>query len=122
MTTEFITTVQVLPGVDIERDIKWYREQLGMEVHFADKMYAVLFRVNLWLHLQWHADTPDDPLPGGSVVRIYVKNIQPIFEELIQRGTVTEEKFRRKTPWHTNESGFYHLNKNAIFIMKDAGE
>jgi len=55
-----------------------------------------------------------------SVVRIYVKNIDPIFNEFIQRGTVTADKFRTNTPWKTNEFGFYDLNKNAIFIFEDA--
>jgi len=120
MKTEFLNTIPVLPTSDIERDIAWYKEKTGMEVFFSDKMYAVLFRENLCLHLQWHAGTEDDPLLGGSVVRIYVKNIKPIFEEFIQRGTVTREKFRSNTPWATNEFGFYDLNNNAVFIMEDA--
>lgn len=120
MKTEFLSTIPVLPTADIERDKAWYQEKMGMDVLFSDSMYAVLFRENLCLHLQWHADTPDDPLLGGSVVRIYVKNIQPIFEEFIQRGTVTREKFRSNTPWSTNEFGFYDLNNNAVFIMEDS--
>ncbi|HEY8957162.1 hypothetical protein [Chitinophaga sp.] len=85
-------------------------------------MYAILYRSKLCLHLQWHADTADDPLPGGSVVRIYVGNIQPVFEEFLDRGTVTRDKFRTKTPWNTNEFGFHDLNNNAIFIMEDADD
>lgn len=122
MKTEFLSTIPVLPTADIERDKAWYQEKMGMDVLFSDSMYAVLFRENLCLHLQWHADTPDDPLLGGSVVRIYVKNIQPIFEEFIQRGTVTREKFRSNTPWSTNEFGFYDLNNNAVFIMEDSAK
>ena len=110
----------VLPTADLERDITWYREKLGFETFFWDKTYAVLSRENICLHLQWHADTPDDPLLGGSVIRIYVKNITPLFEELIERGTVTRDKLRINTPWKTNEFGFYDLNNNAIFIMEDA--
>lgn len=122
MKTEFLSTIPVLPTADIERDKAWYQEKMGMDVLFSDSMYAVLFRENLCLHLQWHADTPDDPLLGGSVVRIYVKNIQPIFEEFIQRGTVTREKFRSNTPWSTNEFGFYDPNNNAVFIMEDSAK
>ena len=122
MKTEFINTIPVLPTSDIERDIVWYKEKMGLEVYFADKMYAVLYRDNLCLHLQWHADSEEDPLFGGSVVRIYVKNIQPLFEEFQQRGTVTADKFKTNTPWKTNEFGFYDLNKNAIFIMEDASD
>ncbi len=75
---------------------------------------------NIYLHLQWHADTEDDPLHGGSVIRILVKNIKPLFEEFVARGTVGHDKFRENTAWQTNEFGFYDLNKNAIFIMEEA--
>jgi hypothetical protein len=119
MKTEILNTIPVLPTSDIERDIVWYKERMGLETYFSDNMYAVLYRENFCLHLQWHADTEDDPLLGGSVVRIYVKNIQPLFEEFLQRGTVTADKFKTSTPWNTNEFGFYDLNRNAIFIMED---
>ncbi len=121
MKIEFLT-IPVLPTNAIERDIAWYKEKMGLEVHFADKMYAVLYRDNLWIHLQWHADTADDPVLGGSVIRIYVKNIKPLFEEFLERGTITVDKLRTNTPWKTNEFGFYDLNKNAIFIMEDAAD
>eukprot|EP01035_Chromulina_nebulosa_P067187 gene67187-92044_t len=61
----------VLPSADVARDVAWYKEKAGE---------------NICIHLQWHADTADDPLLGGSVIRIDVKNIQPLFEEFLQRG------------------------------------
>lgn len=109
-------TIPVLPSADIARDVAWYHEKLGLETHFADNMYAVLFRDNLWLHLQWHADTPDDPLPGGSMIRLHVDTLKPLFDEFITRGTITPEKLKTNTPWNTNEFGFYDLNGNAVFI------
>jgi hypothetical protein len=119
METQILNTIPVLPTSDIKRDVEWYRQRMGLEVYFSDDMYAVLYRGNLCLHLQWHADNIDDPLLGGSVVRIYVKNIQPIFEEFQQRGTVTADKLKINTPWHTNEFGFYDLNKNVFYIMEE---
>lgn len=115
--TEFVQLIPVLPSQDIERDIAWYRDKVGFNVYLSDKMYSVLYRENLTVHLQWHADTPDDPLLGGSVVRLWVKNIKPIFEEFVERGTITPDKFRENTPWGTNEFGFFDLNNNAIFIF-----
>ncbi|MCU0380375.1 MAG: hypothetical protein MUE58_04205 [Chitinophagaceae bacterium] len=119
MSTKIIHTIPVLPSADISRDADWYRDKLGMTVYFADNMYAVLYRENIVFHLQWHADTQDDPLLGGSVVRILVRDIEPLFEELVKRGTVSVDKFRKNTPWKTNEFGFFDLNRNAIFIMED---
>ena len=117
--TTYVHIIPVLPSADIARDVAWYQQKLGMIADDADNMYAVLYRDQFVLHLQWHADTPDDPLLGGSVVRVLVRNIQPLFEELVQRGTVAEDAFRSNTPWRTNEFGFFDLNRNAIFIMED---
>jgi hypothetical protein len=119
MTTELLSIIPVLPSADIEKDIAWYKEKVGFEIYFSDSMYAVLYRENICLHLQWHADTPEDPLLGGSVIRMYVKNIQSLFTELVNRGTVTQDSLKINTPWKTNEFGFFDRNKNAIFIMED---
>jgi hypothetical protein len=120
MNTEFLNMIPVLPTTDIARDILWYKEHTGFKEYYSDKMYAVLYRESLCIHLQWHADTESDPLLGGSVIRIYVKNIRPLFDEFVQRGTVSKDSLKSNTPWKTNEFGFYDLNKNAIFIMEDA--
>jgi hypothetical protein len=118
MKNEFLI-VPVLPTSDMGRDVAWYKEKMGLDTKFADKMYAVLYRENLWIHLQWHADTEDHPLLGGSVIRIHVKNLKPLYEEFMQRGTITADKLKTNTPWNTNEFGFYDLNRNAIFFAED---
>lgn len=120
MNSQLLSIIPVLPSADIVRDVAWYTDFLGFRMIFADPMYAVLIRENICVHLQWHADTLDDPLLGGSVIRIDVENIADIFNELVEKGLVSEESFRRNTPWNTNEFGFYDLNKNAIFLMEDA--
>ncbi|HEV7350189.1 glyoxalase/bleomycin resistance/extradiol dioxygenase family protein [Telluribacter sp.] len=120
MPAELVQIIPVLPSLGIERDVRWYREKTGFEPHFQDPMYAVLYRGNLWLHLQWHADTEEDPLLGGSVIRIYTRDIRPLFEEFVERGTVDRDAFKANTPWKTNEFGFFDLNRNLIFIMEDA--
>lgn len=80
-------------------------------------MYAVIRRENISFHLQWHADTEDDPLLRGSVIKIFVDDIQPIFEEFVERKTIKPEKLILKTAWNTNEFGFYDLNNNAVFFV-----
>lgn len=118
MKTELLEISPVLPSQNIDRDVDWYKNHLGFKLLFKDKMYAVLKRDKFHIHLQWHADTNDDPLLGGSVIKIFVKNIQSIFQEFIERGTVKKDKLRLKTDWGTNEFGFYDLNNNAIFIVE----
>jgi hypothetical protein len=119
MKTELLEISPVLPSQDINRDVDWYKKFVGFELAQQDEMYAVMKRGNLCVHLQWHADTEDDPLLGGSVIKIFVKNIEPIFNEFVQRGTIKYDKLRLNTPWKTNEFGFYDLNNNAIFIVED---
>ncbi|MGH1365595.1 MAG: glyoxalase/bleomycin resistance/extradiol dioxygenase family protein [Calditrichia bacterium] len=111
--------VPVFPSADIARDLAWYEKHTGFVKVFGDTMYAGLKRDGLELHLQWHADTEDDPLLGGSVIRIFVQDIQPLFDEFVQRGTVSKNKLRMNTDWGTHEFGFYDLNKNGIFIVQD---
>ena len=81
MKTDFLNIIPVLPSADIARDTAWYKEKVGFEIQFADNMYAGLRRDNIYIHLQWHAGTENDPLPGGSVIRIDMKNIRPLFED-----------------------------------------
>ena len=120
MKTEFLGIIPVLPSSDIARDVAWYKEKVGFEVRFSDTVYAGLYRDGIYIHLQWHADKESDPLLGGSVVRIDVKNIKSLFDELVERGVVKSDALKTNTPWSTNEFGFFDLNKNAIFIMEDA--
>ena len=122
MKAGFINIVPVLPSADISRDVSWYQEKLGFSEYFADKMYAVLFREDLVIHLQWHANTKEDPLLGGSVIRIRVENINSIFDEFLLRGTIEQKALKLNTPWQTNEFGFYDLNNNSIYFTEDIGE
>ena len=117
--TNFIQIEPVLPSQDIQRDLVWHEKYTGFKYKFGDDMYAGMERDGLYIHLQWHADTEEDPLLGGSVIKIFVKDIQPIFEEFVKRGTISKDKLRENTPWGTHEFGFYDLNKNAIFVVQD---
>lgn len=112
--------VPVLPSANIVRDVTWYAEKTGFEKAFGDEMYVGLRRGDQEIHLQWHADTKDDPLLGGSVIRIFVEEIELVFEEFVKRGTVERGDLRMDTPWGTHEFGFYDPNQNAIFIVQDA--
>lgn len=118
MKTEFLEISPVLPSQNINRDVTWYEKHTGFKLLHKDNMYTVMRRENLSIHLQWHADTEDDPLLGGSVIKIFVKNIRPIFDELVKNDTVSSEKLRLNTPWYTNEFGFFDLNNNAIFFVE----
>lgn len=117
--TKLLATIPVLSSSDLTRDIAWYEEKTGFRNVTDQEGYAIMQRENLEFHLQFHHGTEDDPVLAG-VMRIWVKGILPLFEEFVQRGTVTPDKLQMRTPWRTNEFGFYDLNKNAIIVMEDA--
>ena len=112
-------TVVVLPSSDLERDIKWYAEYTGFAKRFTSEGYVGLYRDGMELHLQWHAGTEEDPVNGGSVVKFFVEEIDEVFKEFMERGTVKEHQIHKNTPWATHEFGFYDLNKNAIYFVED---
>ena len=121
MSESILTQIHpVLPSADIERDIAWYEEHTGFHCVMRDKMYAILKHGHIYVHLQWHADTQDDPLLGGSVIRVYTPDIHAAVADFVKRGTIVAEKLRLNTPWGTHEFGFYDLNDNAIFIVQVA--
>ncbi len=116
--SQFLNIIPVIPSANILRDANWYEEKTGFKPIHLDDMYAVLNRDNLYIHLQWHAGTKEDLLLGGSVIKIFVKNIQPLFKEFLERKTITKERLRLNTAWKTHEFGFYDLNNNAVFIVQ----
>ena len=119
---QFLHVTPVLPTLNLERDTEWYKTKLGFSILKMENGYAVLRRSGIFIHLQWHADTPDDPLLGGSVIKFFVKNIDSLFDEFVAKGIVADDKLRKNTPWGTNEFGSFDLNNNAIFFVEDNNE
>jgi hypothetical protein len=119
MKEDILSIIPVLPSADIARDAAWYKEKMGFDIYFADPMYAVLYRNPICIHLQWYADSETDPLLGRSVVRILVNDINPFFNEFLQRETITAASLQLNTDLQTNEFGFFDLNQNAIFFMEN---
>lgn len=111
--------IPVLPSHNISRDVEWYEEYTGFKFLFGDDMYAGMRRDNLEIHLQFHHGDDSDPV-FPSVIKIFVPDIEPYYEEFIARGTITEDRMRYDTPWNTHEFSFYDLNKNALFFVQDA--
>ena len=117
--SNFKQIIPVLSSSDVQRDVAWYEKQLGFQLAFWDgDGYAGIQRDGIEVHLQWHHNNEDDPvLPG--VIKLFVSDILPIFEELQRKGVVTEDRLRRHTSWGTHELGLFDLNNNAIFFVQD---
>jgi len=111
--------VPVIPSADIERDLAWHQKRTGFTYYFGDSGYTGLRRGDWGIHLQLHRGTREDPMPGGSVVKIFVPDITLFVEEFSERGIIGKDQLRRNTPWGTHEFGFFDLNKNAFFFVQD---
>jgi hypothetical protein len=118
-TTKLQTICPVLSTSDLERDINWYKTRVGFNLTHQEEGYAVLNRDHIWIHLQWHHNNEEDPI-NISVIKIFVNDIQPIFKEMLTRGTTSKDKLHLNTPWSTHEFGFYDLNNNAVFFVQEA--
>jgi len=118
MKTNLIGIIPVLPSSNIERDVQWYVEQAGFNKSFIADGYAGVSRENIHIHLQWHAGTTEDPLLGGSIVKIFVNGVEALFNEFVERGTVAVDALQKNTPWGTNEFGFYDQNNNAVLFVE----
>lgn len=117
-TPSTLSIVPVLSSADVKRDLEWYEQHTGFQYYFGDHGYAGMKRDHLEFHLQFHHGTEDDPVLSG-VMKIFVKDIMPFYNEFLNRGTITKEKLRLNTTWGTHEFGFYDLNNNAVFIVQD---
>ena len=116
--TNFLGAIPVLPTSNLERDVKWYKEQLGFHVNFQNEGYGGVSRGGVYLHFQEHSGTEDDPMLDGSVLKIFVKDISLIYNDLLEKGTITDSQLHKNTPWKTHEVGLFDLNKNAIFFVE----
>ncbi len=120
--TKFLFLSPVLASTDVSRDVEWYEQKLGFinvydSSNYQDGQidYAVVGRQNLYLHLQFQY--PKDVYPTD--VRIEVQNIEPLIQEFLSKGTITDNKIIRKTGWNTCEFGILDPNRNRIFFYEE---
>lgn len=112
----------VLASSDVSRDIKWYKEKLGFQNVYDSTQYqegpvdyVVLGRQKLFFHMQFQF--PEDII--STDVKFQVKNIEPLYEEFLKSGAITEHNINRKTAWNTSECCFFDLNRNRFTFYED---
>lgn len=111
-------TIPVLSSINIASDVKWYVEQLKFKCAFQNEGYAILKLNSCELHLQWHANTDEDPHIKGAVVRFLVDGLDAYNILLEDLGTVDKDKIQRNTAWGTNEVEVFDPNMNALIFVE----
>ncbi|OUR96090.1 bleomycin resistance protein [Flavobacteriales bacterium 33_180_T64] len=124
MSTAFLKQIHpVLPVRNVMNSIQYYVEKLGFNLVFKDAgdhpSYAGVVRDGIEIHLQWHGES--DWLEGrnGVLLKIYVEDIEDLFEDYKTQFVFHEQTVLRNTAWGTREFGFYDIDKNGLVFYRN---
>ena len=92
--------IPVLPALDIEAAVAFYREKLGFEAVFQYPEYAGLARDGVQIHL-WHCEDP--VIPNSTSCRVQVTGVDGLHAELEPRGVVHPNGGLEDKPWGYRE-------------------
>ncbi|WP_460218435.1 VOC family protein [Psychroserpens sp. MEBiC05023] len=124
MSKAFLDQIHpVLPVRDVSRSIDYYVKKLGFNLAFkddgSDPKYAGVVRDGIEIHLQWHDE--NDWIDGmdSSLLRIYVDNVDCLYEEYKTQSVFHIHTKLKNTLWYTREFGFYDIDKNGLIFYKN---
>lgn len=112
----------VLPSIDIHAEIEFFKT-LGFNnvydsLNYSDKLdYAVLCREDQYIHIQLQFENDMPSKNASQQIKIWVENLNILHNEFEEQGL--EINRRDKTPWGTNEFGFYSPSNHAIVFVQD---
>ncbi|WP_299112984.1 glyoxalase superfamily protein [uncultured Winogradskyella sp.] len=113
----------VLPVKDTTKAVAYYVKKLGFELAFTDTTsaqgYAGVQRDGIEIHLQWHDESEWIAGLDRPMLRIYVDNIDALFEEYKPQNVFHNNTALKATPWGTKEFAFYDLYSNGLIFYKD---
>lgn len=122
MVNNLKSVTPILPATDVKAEIEFF-ERLGFtnvydSLRYSDKLdYAVLFREGVGFHIQFQFEKDLPPKNAAQQVKIWVEDLDSLEQEFEKKGF--EIRRRDKTPWGTNEFGFYSPAHNAVIFVKD---
>lgn len=113
----------VLPVKDVSKAIEYYVKNLGFKLGFTDTTsaqgYAGVRRDNIEIHLQWHHEKEWDNGIDRPMLRIYVENIEGLYNEYKSKSVFHKNTALKDTPWGTSEFAFYDLYGNGLTFYRD---
>jgi uncharacterized glyoxalase superfamily protein PhnB len=103
--------------------IDFYCDKLDFTIAFRDPTdpngYAGVKRDSIEIHLQWHDEKEWEESIDRPMLRIYVDNIEELFEEYNGKGVFHKSTSLKKMPWGTKEFAFYDLFGNGLTFYRD---
>lgn len=113
----------VLPVKSVTKAVDYYVNNLGFKLAFTDTTsdngYAGVSRDAIEIHLQWHDEKEWVIGVDRPMLRIYVENIEQLFEEYKAKNVFHERTSLKKMIWGTEEFAFYDLYGNGLTFYKD---
>ncbi|MCC1484540.1 glyoxalase superfamily protein [Winogradskyella immobilis] len=113
----------ILPVKDVLETVDYYVNQLGFTLGFKDvgdhPNYAGVIRDGIEIHFQWHSDAEWANGLTTQMLRIYVDEIDILFEEYSTKNVFHNNTKLQNTSWGTKEFAFYDINTNGLTFYKD---
>ena len=113
----------VLPVKHVANAIEYYVNKLGFKLAFTDSSsefgYAGVARDGIEIHLQWHNDKEWVEGLDRPMLRIYVDNINALYNEYKTQNIFHQNTSMKETPWATKEFAFYDVYGNGVTCDND---
>jgi catechol 2,3-dioxygenase-like lactoylglutathione lyase family enzyme len=115
----FEETHPILGTRNVQRAIKFYTEQLGFRLAFADSAdqpnYVGFRRDDVELHMQFQFEHE----MGTIRLRFLVRDPDALYREYRQRGVECTPNGVTDKPWGTREFALYDLDRNALTFYRN---
>ncbi len=113
----------VLPVKHVNNAIAFYCDKLGFKIAFRDPTdpngYAGVMRDSIEIHLQWRDEKEWVDGLDRPMLRVYVDNIEELFNEYSTKDVFHERTSLKEMPWGTKEFAFYDLYGNGLTFYRD---
>ena len=113
----------VLPVKDVSKAVDYYINKLGFNLAFSDTTdahgYAGISRDGIEIHLQWHDEIEWVNGLDRPMLRIYVDNIEALYNAYKTQDVFHNNNSLKETPWGTKEFAFYDLYVNGLTFYRN---
>lgn len=113
----------VLPVKNVTEAINYCTQKLNFKLHFKDQgedpKYGGVGRDGIEIHLQWHDEVEWENGFDRPLLRIYVDNVDALFDEYKTKNVFHKNTQLRDTAWGTREFGIYDLYSNGLIFYRD---
>lgn len=112
---DFSSAIPVLPSLDIDASVSFYKEKLGFSLAFQYPDYAGVQRGPVQIHF-WRCQDP--AIPKMTSCRINLRGVDALYEAAQQQGVVHPNGSLSDKPWGFREFTALDLCGNAIVFAE----